>query len=240
MDEARDTVLGPGDFTLRDARVVGLPEASGGKAVLLDRESSAAEAALKLDRGVYRIWAHLKTRDAEHDSIWVSVRNQKWKIWSEDWGRMACRGGRYGIMDIRFLVEDDNPVPMRVAAKETGVLLDRLVVRRLPREEFPVWTHLLDCPIEFDRYVFSGSAFPTTGGSSSASPTSRAARSRAACSWTGAWMTTRSGCFDGGSGVAWVFGPTTARVFNVPSHDGLPVVHRRSEPAVSRAEELSE
>ncbi len=133
------------DFTLTDCVVSDLTNACGGKAVLIAKASSKAETTVKLPKGDYSVEFWMMAPSLESDTVWVTIGDAgKGSPWDgkckafPDHQRMPMKyfvkSGVYVDSKARVVVsvtEDMKELPVVISPKKTGMLIDRVVFKRL-------------------------------------------------------------------------------------------------------------
>lgn len=133
-----DVVLEAETFRLTDCDKITDTNASAGAAIQISKETSAAEGEVMLPTGTYRIEAYVMCEDLSHDTFWLEVGATKLKVFpsharlpQKTWSRAGAESpdvkGPY-----KLEVKEAKPTPVRIAAKETGMKVDRLVFLSQP------------------------------------------------------------------------------------------------------------
>jgi len=112
-------------FKLDEAEVKDLAGASGGKAVLFDSEMSAAETSVSLTGGTYEITLHMQGGDDEHDAVYISVAGIEIRTYPEERDKVMA------VEPFTVQVTRDGPVKVVIMAAETGVYLDKVVLKKV-------------------------------------------------------------------------------------------------------------
>jgi hypothetical protein len=122
-----ETVIEVESMKLTDAEVRPLPGAGGGRVVVFEKETGMAEGSVKLTQGRYELILYVLAPDGDHDATSVEVeKGIDRRIWSSHHGKLApCDD------PVPFTVKQDGEVPIKLWVAETGVLLDRVVIRKL-------------------------------------------------------------------------------------------------------------
>jgi hypothetical protein len=134
--------LRPGDvqveleaFTLTDAPVVELKNASGGKAVDFAKETARAETTVALSKGDYTAEVFLKGPTLDHDTVWVKIGDANSVKAFPSHPRLpmvdfqqSMVGGRTNPATIT-VAEERKKLAVVITPKETGMMLDRIIFR---------------------------------------------------------------------------------------------------------------
>ncbi|MEI8122259.1 MAG: hypothetical protein WCI20_09415 [bacterium] len=133
------------DFSLTDCVVSNIAEASGGKAVIIVKESSKAETTVKLPRGNYSVEFWIMAPSLNSDTVWVMIGDAgKASPWDgkcksfPDHQRMPMKEfKKSGVYDgergrvVVSVTDDMKELPIVITPKKTGMLIDRVVFRRV-------------------------------------------------------------------------------------------------------------
>jgi len=115
------------NFTkLDEAEVKDLAGASGGKAVLFDSEISGAETSVLLTKGTWEVTLHMQGGDSEHDAVYLSVAGIEERLFPEEADKVMA------VESFTVQVTKDGPVKVVLLAAETGVYLDKVVLKKAP------------------------------------------------------------------------------------------------------------
>ena len=115
------------DFTkLDEAEVKDLVGASGGKAVLFDSEISGAETSVLLTKGTWEVTLHMQGGDSEHDAVYLSVAGIEERLFPEEADKVMA------VESFSVQVTKDGLVKVVLLAAETGVYLDKVVLKKAP------------------------------------------------------------------------------------------------------------
>jgi len=119
-----EVVLEVKSFTLKDAEVKDLAGASGGKAVLFGKEEASATKEVALKAGKYEAVVYLQAADGDHDAFYLVINGEENRLFPEDYGKVLPAKA------VAFEVKADGAVKVELkASEETGMFLDRVVIR---------------------------------------------------------------------------------------------------------------
>ena len=120
-----EVVLEVKSFTLKDAEVKDLAGASGGKAVLFDKEdASSATKEVVLKAGKYEAVVYVQAPDADKDAFYLVINGEENRLFPEDYGKVLP------TQAAAFEVKKDGAVKVELkASEETGMYLDRVVIK---------------------------------------------------------------------------------------------------------------
>ena len=120
-----ETTLEVETFKLDEAEVKDLAGASGGKAVLFASETAGAETVVPLKKGTYEVTLYAQGSDEDHDAVYLSVAGIENRVYTPEWGKVvACE-------PVVVVVPKDGPCKVVLLAAETGVYLDKVVLKRV-------------------------------------------------------------------------------------------------------------
>ncbi len=123
---AGDTVtLDVKTFKLEDAQVKDCAGATGGKAVLFDKETASAKSTVTLKKGTYEVTLFMKAEDDAHDAVYLTVAGQEERLFPEDYGKVMA------ATPFTVEVKADGAVPVALTAAETGMFLDKIVLKKV-------------------------------------------------------------------------------------------------------------
>jgi hypothetical protein len=112
-------------FTLTDAALKDLAGACGGKAVLFDKETAKAATSVNLLKGTYEVTVYLQAPDSDSDAIYVSVNKNEERLYPDEYG--SIQPTRTYTVE----VQADGPCAVEIVPAETGMLLDRVVLKKI-------------------------------------------------------------------------------------------------------------
>jgi hypothetical protein len=115
-------------FRLTSARASEREGAGGGRIVLFESDASRAEAWVELASGTYEVTVILDGPDADHDAVYVSVAEDEYRVHPEP-GYRGCLSAAARRPEV--CVWKDGAMPVVFRAAETGVSLDRLILKRV-------------------------------------------------------------------------------------------------------------
>jgi hypothetical protein len=114
------------EFRLQGAKVVALQGASRGQAVLFDSDGAHASLSVQLQRGTYEVTAYVQGADEKHDAVLLSVGGHETRLSPQDaYGKIVPTAA------FQVAVDKDGPCKIALTADETGVYVDRIVLKRL-------------------------------------------------------------------------------------------------------------
>lgn len=120
-----EAVLEVEEFKLDEAEVKDLAGAGGGKAVLFAEETAGAETVVPLKKGTYQVTLYAQGSDEDHDAVYLSVAGIENRVYTPEWGKVvACE-------PVVVVVPKDGPCKVVLLAAETGVYLDKVVLKRV-------------------------------------------------------------------------------------------------------------
>jgi len=122
---AEGTVLECETFKLDHAKVLDLAGASGGKAVLFDSETCGAETSVPLTKGTYEVTLFIQGTDEDQDAVYLSVAGIEYRLFPEDYGKVMA------VEPFTVEVAKDGAVKVVLMAAETGVYLDKVVLKKV-------------------------------------------------------------------------------------------------------------
>jgi len=126
-----DVAVEAESLTLTGAEVVEDAEASGGKAVRFVQDTAQATGTVNLLKGAYLLDVVMKCPDKDHDTIWVAVGSQeKVKAFPSHARYPQTRFSPARTEGTGVQVAADGPVQLTLSARETGMLIDRLIFRK--------------------------------------------------------------------------------------------------------------
>jgi len=122
---AGELVLEAESFTLKDAGVKELAGASGGKAVLFDKEdASSATKEVELKAGKYEAVVYVQAPDADKDAFYLVINGEENRLFPEEYGKVLPTKAA------AFEVKKDGAVKLELkASEETGLFVDRVVIK---------------------------------------------------------------------------------------------------------------
>lgn len=115
-------------FRLRAARPAAREGAGGGRVVLFESGGSRAETSVELAAGTYEVVVYMDGPDADHDAVFVSVAEDEHRVYP-DAGYRGCLSAAAPRPEI--CVWKNGPMPVIFRAAETGVSLDRVILKRV-------------------------------------------------------------------------------------------------------------
>ncbi len=116
------------EFKLTNAQVQELEGASGGKVVVLQDESSKAEATIQLKKGNYEITVYALGPSYDEDAFYVTVgNNAQERMWLKNTREILP------TLDVlKFTQETDGPCNILILLAEPNVQLDRVEFKHVP------------------------------------------------------------------------------------------------------------
>jgi len=116
------------EFKLTNAKALELEGASGGKVVVLQDESSKAEATIPLKKGNYEITAYALGPSYDEDAFYVTVGDSaEERRWTENIGEILP------TLDVlKFTQKADGPCNILLRFAEPNVQLDRVEFKHAP------------------------------------------------------------------------------------------------------------
>ena len=115
------------EFTLTNAKVQELDNASGGKVVVLQDDTSRAEVTIELSKGNYQVTVYALGASGEEDAFYLTTGEQ----WEE---RLypASTGEILPAQDVSLTQQADGPCKIVIRFAEPNVQLDRVEFKRVP------------------------------------------------------------------------------------------------------------
>ena len=129
---AGGVVLEAEKCTLKDCQAKDLSGASGGKAVLMDKDTSEAQGTVELKKGTYRVVVYVRGASADEDAVYVTVGDgPKTRFYAGDHGSVVP-ATLYESEDQFFTatVDKDGPCKVLFTTAEKNVYVDRIVFAR--------------------------------------------------------------------------------------------------------------
>ena len=115
------------EFTLTNAKVQELDNASGGKVVVLQDDTSRAEATVQLSKGNYQVTVYALGPSSEEDAFYLTAGEQweerLWPTWT---------GEILPAPDVSLTQQADGPCKIVIRFAEPNVQLDRVEFKRVP------------------------------------------------------------------------------------------------------------
>ena len=129
LEVGQELALEVEGFRLTEARAAERAGAGGGRVVLFESERSRAEARVTLETGRYEVTVVLDGPDRDHDAVFVALEKDEYRVYPDagDRGRLSPAADR-----LEMCVPQAGPVAISLRTAETGVALDRVVLKRLP------------------------------------------------------------------------------------------------------------
>ena len=127
-----EIVLEAEGLALKDCAAKSLAGASGGKAVLFDKESSEARGTVELKKGKYKAVVYMEGASDDEDAVYVTVgQGSKTRVFADEHGAVVA-GTLYESEDQFFTVTIDKEGPCSVVltTAEKNVYVDRVVLAR--------------------------------------------------------------------------------------------------------------
>jgi len=110
---------------LEEAQVKDLAGASGGKAVFFDSETSAAETSVPLTKGTWEVTLFMQGTDEDQDAVYLDVAGTEQRLFPQDYGKVMA------VEPFTVEVAKDGAVKVVLMAAETGVYLDKVVLKKV-------------------------------------------------------------------------------------------------------------
>jgi hypothetical protein len=115
------------DFDLTGAKVLDLEGASGGKSVVLQDDTSKAEATIRLSKGGYEIIVYGLAPSYDEDAFFMKVGgNAEQRMWMESPGDIVST-----LEYVAYTQEADGPCDIVITYAEPNVELDRVQFKRI-------------------------------------------------------------------------------------------------------------
>ena len=115
------------EFTLNNAEIEDLEEASGGKVVVLQDENATAEATIQLKKGSYEITVYSLGPSFDEDGFYLTVGNAaEERLWAENPGELLPT-----LDVINYTQEATGPCDILLSFGEPNVQLDRVQFKRV-------------------------------------------------------------------------------------------------------------
>ena len=116
------------EFTLNNAEIEDLEEASGGKVVVLQDENATAEATIQLKRGNYEITVYALGPSFDEDGFYLTVGDAaEERLWPENPGELLPT-----LDVVNYTQEATGPCDILLSFGEPNVQLDRVQFKSVP------------------------------------------------------------------------------------------------------------
>jgi len=114
-------------FTLTNAKVQELDNASGGKVVVLQDDTSRAEVTIQLSKGNYQVTVYSQRASSDEDAFYMTVGEQ-WeeRLYPDSTGEILPS------QDVSLTQQADGPCKIVIRFAEANVQLDRVEFKRIP------------------------------------------------------------------------------------------------------------
>jgi len=129
---AGEIALRSDKLTLKDCDLKALVGATGGKAVLMDKDSSQAQGTVELKKGKYKVVVYAQGGSADEDAVFITIGDgRKTRVYAKDHGSVVP-ANLVGSEDQFFTVtiDKDGPVTVLLTMAEKNVYVDRIVFAR--------------------------------------------------------------------------------------------------------------
>ena len=123
--KAAEVVIEVESLELSNAQIEDLESASG-KVVAFDVESAEAKGEVELDRGLYVVYLYMYSPDGDHDAVYVAIGATRKRVYP------AIHATITESEAFTINIPEKKKYPISITCGETGVLLDRLVIRSAP------------------------------------------------------------------------------------------------------------
>lgn len=115
------------EFTLTNAKVQELEDASGGKVVVLQDWHSTAEATIQLSKGNYQVTVYALGPALDEDAFYLTIGDcPQERLWPESTGEILP------TLDVHLTQKADGPCKIVFHFAEPNVQLDRVQFKRVP------------------------------------------------------------------------------------------------------------
>ena len=126
---AKEVVLEAKKLTLKDCELKALEGATGGKAVLMDKDSSEAKGTVDLKKGKYKVVVYAQGASSDEDAVFVTIGDgRKTRVYAQEHGKIVP-ANLMGSEDQFFTVtiDKDGRVAVLLTMAEKNVYVDRVV-----------------------------------------------------------------------------------------------------------------
>ena len=130
----KGNVLEAERMKLKDCSAKGLPGASAGKAVLMEKDTSEATGVIDLAKGDYDVVVYMQGAATDEDAVYVTVAGgEKRRIYGEPHGEIVAAVDM-ATEDRSFpvTIKMDGPCEVLLTTAETNVYVDRIEFTRKP------------------------------------------------------------------------------------------------------------
>jgi len=122
-------------MVLKDCSVKELASASGGKAVLMDKDTSEARCTIYLAEGTYGVSVYMQGESTDEDAVFVTMAGgDKYRVFADPWGEVVA--GTVLELEgtsIPVTMKASGPCEVVLTTAEKNVYVDRIVFT--PREK---------------------------------------------------------------------------------------------------------
>ena len=129
---AGEIVLEAETCTLKDCAAKELRGAGGGKAVLMDKDSSQAQGTVDLKKGKYKVVVYMQGASADEDAVYITLgQGSRTRAFAEEHDAIVP-ATLYESEDQFFmaLIDKDGPCSVLLTTAEKNVYVDRVVFTR--------------------------------------------------------------------------------------------------------------
>ena len=117
-------------FELGEMRVHALASASGGKVIGFTLGGGEASTEVRLSKGTYEVMLFLQGVDEDHDAVYLTVADTQLRLFPDTHGEVVQAGNK-DADPVLVDVGSDGVHSVRLSHAEDGVLVDRLVLKRV-------------------------------------------------------------------------------------------------------------
>ncbi|MGQ9662473.1 MAG: hypothetical protein ACUVWX_09085, partial [Kiritimatiellia bacterium] len=118
-----EVVLEAETFELKNAKIVEIKGASGGKAILFEMDTGVATLTVPMKKGTYEVTAYGQGVDEEQDAFYVAVGSYEERVFPDEYGKIVATKA------FRVVVPQDGPCKVVISAAEPNVHVDRIVIK---------------------------------------------------------------------------------------------------------------
>jgi hypothetical protein len=108
-------------FTLVNAPITNVTDASGGKAVQLAGADSSAKSTVTLKQGTYEVTLYIKATDPDHDALLLTLNGEQHRLFTNDYDHVVpCDE------TVPLEMKADGPCDIAITPAETGMEVDKV------------------------------------------------------------------------------------------------------------------
>ncbi len=106
---------------------------ASGRALFFGQTGGRAESKVRLQKGTYEAHVYMQGHHTYHDAVFLNLAGQEFRFYQEKWNRLAA-GAVKDTPQVLVKVPRDGDHAVALEFAETGVYVDRIVLRRVDAE----------------------------------------------------------------------------------------------------------